>query len=187
MEFYPLDLPGPMLLQPHRFGDDRGYFSEIFRADLFGEKVGPVDFVQENESLSARVGTVRGLHFQIAPFAQGKLVRCLAGRIFDVVVDIRRGSPAFGRWTSVELSAREGKQFWIPPGFAHGFCTLEPDSIVCYKVTSYYSAENDRGILWDDPALGIAWPDVADPSTLSAKDRLHPLLADLPPHFKFEE
>ena len=183
MEFHHYDLPGPVEIVPRRIGDERGYFSEVFRLAPFVDQVGAVEFVQENESLSAKAGTVRGLHFQTAPFAQGKLVRCTAGAIFDVVVDLRRDSPMFGDWVAVTLTPERGNQLWVPPGFAHGFCTLLPGSVVNYKVTAYYSAEHDKGVAWDDPAIGIEWPAAADPDTLSAKDRVQPLLADLPAYF----
>jgi dTDP-4-dehydrorhamnose 3,5-epimerase len=187
MEFERFDLAGPVLIQPLRRGDARGYFAETFRADSFAEEIGSVDFVQDNESLSARVGTIRGLHFQSAPFAQGKLLRCIAGALLDVVVDIRIGSPGFGRWLAVELSAEQGNQLWVPPGFAHGFCTLTPDTVLTYKVTAYYSQAHDHGLAWDDPAIGIDWPALADPDTLSAKDRIQPRLADLPAYFSYQD
>jgi dTDP-4-dehydrorhamnose 3,5-epimerase len=187
MEFIDFPIPGPIEIRPVRHGDDRGYFMEIFRADEFSAAAGGFGFVQENQSLSARAGTVRGLHFQTAPMAQGKLVRCVAGAIFDVAVDLRHDSPAFGKWISVELSAELGNQLWVPPGFGHGFCTLRPDSVVCYKVTAYYSPQNDRGVRWDDPAIGVEWPAVADADTLSAKDRAQPLLAELPALFSAKD
>lgn len=186
MQFDRLDLAGLVLVRPRRHGDARGYFSETYRADLFAAAIGQATFVQDNESLSARIGTVRGLHFQTDPFAQGKLVRCVRGALLDVAVDIRNGSPTFGQWIAVELSAANGDQLWIPPGFAHGFCTLLPDTMLCYKVTATYSAEHDKGLAWDDPAIGVKWPDCADPDTLSAKDRVQPKLADLPPYFRFK-
>jgi dTDP-4-dehydrorhamnose 3,5-epimerase len=164
----------------------RGYFAETFRKDVFQQHAGAVEFVQDNESLSAKVGTVRGLHFQLPPAAQGKLVRCTQGSVLDVAVDIRKGSPHFGKWVSRELSAANGAQLWVPPGFAHGFCTLLPDTVIAYKVTSYYSAENDRGLAWDDPDIGIAWPEVADPSTLSGKDAAQPALAAIGESFLYE-
>ena len=179
MEFKQFSIPGPLIVMPVRHGDARGYFSEIFRADRFAQAAGPVDLVQENQSLSARAGTIRGLHFQIPPAAQGKLVRCLAGAIFDVAVDIRHDSPTFGQWVSAELTGDNGHQLWVPPGFAHGFCTLVTYTVVAYKVSSYYSAMHDRGMAWDDPALGIDWPALADAETLSAKDRVQPRLAEL--------
>ena len=144
------------------------------------------EFVQENQSLSIRPGTVRGLHFQANPAAQGKLVRCLAGRIVDVAVDLRRGSPTFGQWISTILSPEENNQLWVPVGFGHGFCTLEPNSVISYRVTGYYSPEHDKGVAWDDPDIAVDWPDIADPETLSAKDRVQPRLADLPPYFAAE-
>ena len=186
MNFLDFAIEGPRLIEPRRHGDDRGYFAETFRADRFADQVSETGFVQDNESLSARVGTVRGLHFQTAPFAQGKLVRCTAGALLDVAVDIRTGSPAYGQWVAVELSAANGQQLWVPPGFAHGFCTLQPNTVISYKVTAYYSAEHDKGLAWDDTAIGIEWPDCADPESLSAKDRVQPKLADLPACFTFE-
>ena len=186
MNFESFDLAGPIAITPVRRGDARGYFAETFRADLFAGAAGDVDFVQENESLSAKVGTVRGLHFQSDPFAQGKLVRCVAGALLDVAVDIRVGSPSYGRWIAVELSAQNGSQLWIPSGFAHGFCTLEPDTVLAYKVTAYYSHEHDKGLAWDDPAIGISWPGGADAETLSAKDRVQPKLTELDAYFTYE-
>ena len=187
MDISSLDLADVKLLTPRHIGDERGYFAETFRADIFAQQVGDFTFVQDNESLSARKGTIRGLHFQSQPHVQGKLVRCTAGALFDVAVDIRRGSPTFGQWVSETLTPENGKQMWIPPGFAHGFCSIEPDTVICYKVTGYYSAECDRGLRWDDPPIGIAWPDVADADTLSTKDRQQPLLADLPEYFTWSE
>ena len=186
MNFERLTLPGPIAIQPTRRGDARGYFAETFRTDAFVDAIGDFNFVQENESLSAKVGTVRGLHFQTDPFAQGKLVRCVAGALLDVVVDIRTGSPWYGHSVAVELSADNGKQLWVPPGFAHGFCTLRPDTILAYKVTAYYSYEHDKGLAWNDPTVGITWPSLADPDTLSVKDRDQPLLTDLSAHFTYE-
>jgi len=187
MDISSLDLADVKLLTPRRMGDERGYFAETFRADLFARHVGEQTFVQDNESLSARTGTIRVLHFQCHPHAQGKLVRCTAGALFDVVVDIRRGSPMFGQWTAETLTPQNGKQLWIPPGFAHGFCSIEPDTVICYKVTDYYDAACDRGLRWDDPAIGIDWPDAADADTLSPKDHQQPLLADLPDYFNWSE
>eukprot|EP01037_Dinobryon_pediforme_P009908 gene9908-9974_t len=183
MEFKPFSIPGPIAIVPLRHGDARGYFSEIFRADRFAQAVGPLDLVQENQSLNVQAGTIRGLHFQIPPAAQGKLVRCLAGAIFDVAVDIRHGSATFGQWVAAELTADNGHQMWVPAGFAHGFCTLVANTIVAYKVSAYYSPDHDRGIAWDDAALGIDWPAVADAATLSAKDRMQPRLSALAPIF----
>ncbi|MBA3054079.1 MAG: dTDP-4-dehydrorhamnose 3,5-epimerase [Sphingomonadales bacterium] len=186
MKFHTFDLAGPVEIVPHRIGDARGYFSEIFRRGPFTEQAGQVEFVQENESLSAQIGTIRGLHFQTAPFVQGKLVRCTAGAIFDVAVDLRHDSPGFGRWIAVTLSAAQGNQLWIPPGFAHGFCTMLPGTVVNYKVTAYYAPEHDRGVAWNDPDIGVKWPREADAATLSGKDRQQPALTDLPRHFAME-
>lgn len=186
MIFETFDIPDLLAIQPRKIGDERGYFAEMFREDLFDGTVGNVRFVQENLSLSAAVGTVRGIHFQTQPDAQGKLVRCTAGAILDVAVDLRSGSPTFGKWAAVRLTPELCNQFWIPPGFGHGFCTLEPDSVVSYKVTQYYSPECDKGLRWDDPDVAIAWPDCVDPGTLSAKDRIQPLLAELPAYFRYE-
>jgi len=172
-----------ILITPKKFGDPRGYFIETFRADIFESAIGLFTFVQDNRSYSAEAGTVRGLHFQIHPHAQGKLVSCSSGAILDVAVDIRAGSPTYGKFVAVELSAENALQLWLPPGFAHGFCTLVANTVVTYKVTDYYSAEHDRGLLWNDPALGIEWPVAADKAILSEKDRRQPTLAELPSSF----
>ncbi|KQV83962.1 dTDP-4-dehydrorhamnose 3,5-epimerase [Rhizobium sp. Root1220] len=180
-----LPLAGLTKIIPTRLGDHRGYFSEVFKDGWFRENVADVAFVQENESLSATAGTVRGLHFQLDPFAQGKLVRCIAGTVFDVAVDIRVDSPTYGRWYGCELSMENGEQLWIPTGFAHGFATLLPDCVISYKVTAPYSAVSDRGVSWDDPEIGIEWPVPLANVVLSDKDRAQPKLADLPPSFKY--
>ncbi len=174
------------LLRPKRHGDARGYFVESFSDRAFRREVGEARFVQDNEALSAQKGTVRGLHFQRPPTAQGKLVRALKGAIYDVAVDIRTGSPTFGQHVSAVLTAEEGDQLWVPPGFAHGYCTIEPDSMIAYKVTDFYSAADDGGIAWDDPALGIPWPVEPGAALLSDKDTRQPKLADLPPVFTYE-
>jgi dTDP-4-dehydrorhamnose 3,5-epimerase len=186
MDFDRLDIAEIVRITPRRLGDARGYFAEVFKEDWFRRTIADVGFVQDNQSLSTAAGTVRGLHFQLDPFAQGKLVRCIAGAIFDVAVDIRSGSPSFGRWVGAELSADNGTQLWIPAGFAHGFATLAPDTMVHYKVTAPYSAEHDRGLVWNDPALGIAWPVTAEAAVLSDKDRRQPLLAELPAAFAYQ-
>jgi dTDP-4-dehydrorhamnose 3,5-epimerase len=173
------------IITPVRHGDARGFFSEIFREDALERHGITVRFVQENHSYSAPKGVLRGLHFQTPPMAQAKLVRVAVGAILDVAVDIRAGSPSYGRHVAVELTAAAGNQLFVPEGFAHGFLTLMPDTHVLYKVNRYYSAEHDRGLMWNDPALGIAWPVAADAVTLSDKDRRQPSLADLPPHFRF--
>jgi dTDP-4-dehydrorhamnose 3,5-epimerase len=185
MKLKQLDVADVVEITPVRHGDDRGYFSETFRDDWFRANVADLTFVQENQSLSRTVGVVRGLHFQTHPAAQGKLVRCVAGAIFDVAVDIRQGSPTFGKWVAATLSADEGNQLWVPVGFLHGFCTLVPDTIVSYKVTNYYDRSCDKGVAWNDPDIGIAWPEQADPETLSPKDRQQPSLRDLPAYFDF--
>lgn len=187
MEFRTFAIDGPVEIIPRKIGDERGYFTEIFRADRFADHVPETEFVQDNQSLSVRNGTIRGLHFQSHPAAQGKLVRCLAGRIFDVAVDLRNGSPTFGKWVSVELSPEDCNQLWVPVGFGHGFCSLEPNSVISYRVTDYYSAENDKGVSWDDPDIGVVWPSVADASTLSAKDRKQPSLSELPAYFSMKD
>ena len=178
MQFEPLALSGLFLLRPTRHGDLRGWFSEVWRRDQWEAAGVNAGFVQDNQSFSAQQGTVRGLHFQLPPFAQAKLVRCVAGRVLDVAVDIRRSSPTFGRAVAVELTAEGGEQLFIPAGFAHGFCTLEPNTSLAYKVDAYYSAAHDRGVLWSDPALGIEWPVGEAEALLSEKDRKQPRLSD---------
>lgn len=185
MIFERLAIADIVLIKPKKFGDPRGYFMETFRQSLFDETVGETRFVQDNQSLSADVGTVRGLHFQLDPHAQGKLVSCIAGAIFDVAVDLRKGSPTYGRHVSAELTSDNSHQLWVPAGFAHGFCTLEPMTRVSYKVTNYYSSEHDRGLRWDDAALGIDWPCDMQTVTLSAKDQVQPALAELHESFVY--
>jgi dTDP-4-dehydrorhamnose 3,5-epimerase len=170
---------GPLLIEPTRIGDSRGFFSETFRADRFEEAAGPLRFVQDNQSLSAKRGTIRGLHFQKDPRAQGKLVRVTRGAIFDVAVDVRAGSPSHGHHVAVELSEANWQQLWVPPGFLHGFCTLTDNTEVIYKVTDYYSREHDAGVRWNDPDIGIAWPVAEADATISDKDRLAPMLKDI--------
>ena len=183
MQVETFDIPGPLLLTPKRHGDARGFFSEVFRKDLFEAAAGPVKFVQDNHSRSARRGVIRGLHYQEPPFAQGKLVRVTRGSVYDVAVDARRGSPTFGRHIGVELSETDWRQLWVPPGFLHGFCTLTDDVEFLYKVTAYYSAEHDGAVAFDDPDIGVDWPlDGAEP-LVSDKDRKARRLADLPPIF----
>lgn len=179
MNFIRQQINGIVLVVPKIFSDARGYFVETFRQSLFEQVVGNFTFVQDNQSLSVDVGTIRGLHFQLPPKSQGKLVRCIAGSVLDVAVDIRRGSPTFGHHIKAELSAQNGHQLWVPPGFAHGFCTLLPNSVIAYKVTDYYSPEHDRGLRWNDPALGIDWPVSSDKVVLSEKDKAQPLLSGL--------
>ena len=175
----PLPLSGLLLIEPKKFGDHRGFFSETFRENLLTEAGFTGHFVQENHSLSVPVGTLRGLHFQLPPRAQDKLLRVIRGRILDVVVDIRAGSPTFGEHLGVELSAENGHQLLVPKGFAHGFVTLDPDTEVLYKVTDYYAPETESGIMWNDPALGIDWKFAGEP-VLSGKDTELGAMADLP-------
>lgn len=178
VEALPLALDGVFLIKARRFGDARGFFTETYnRSDFVAVGIESV-FVQDNQSFSAPRGTIRGLHFQTPPHAQAKLVRVLRGAILDVVVDIRRHSPTFGRHLAVELDHAEGRQLFVPEGFAHGFCTLTPDTEVFYKVTDVYAPLCDRGIAWNDPALGIDWPVDAADASLSEKDRRQPLLSE---------
>ena len=179
MDVVSLDIPDVKIIRPKKFGDHRGFFSETYSKKTFEAAGLQYDFVQDNHSLSAEVGTVRGLHFQLPPFAQDKLVRVVRGAILDVAVDIRKDSPTFGRHVSAVISAADWNQILVPIGFAHGFCTLEPDTEVIYKVTNQYSAEHDRGLLWNDPELGIDWPVAADKARLSDKDHKHPTFAQL--------
>lgn len=185
MQIIPTAIPEVKELRPVRHVDGRGFFSEIFRQSMLREHAIDMPFVQENQSLSVDRGVVRGLHFQTPPMAQAKLVRAGRGAILDVAVDIRQGSPSWGRHVAVVLTADDGNQLFVPEGFAHGFCTLEPNSEVIYKVNRYYSPEHDRGLLWSDPALGIEWPVAANGAILSDKDRGQPPLADLPAYFRY--
>lgn len=173
-----LAIPEVMLLKPKKFGDSRGFFSETWNKELLAKEGIDLDFVQDNHSLSVEKGVLRGLHFQSPPHAQDKLVRCTRGRILDVAVDIRTGSPTYGQYVKAEISAENWTQILVPKGFAHAFLTLEPNTEVQYKVTDYYSPECDGSILWNDPAIGIDWG--VDPSgvTLSEKDKNAPLLKD---------
>jgi dTDP-4-dehydrorhamnose 3,5-epimerase len=180
----PTAIPDVKLVTPQRFGDHRGFFCESYNRQRFADAGIMTDFVQDNHSQSVAVGTVRGLHFQSPPFAQAKLIRVVRGRIFDVAVDIRRSSPTYGRHVAVELSADNGHQLLVPIGFAHGFCTLEPNTEIAYKVSAYYSAAHDHGLAFDDPELAIAWPVPSAKAILSDKDRRNPRLADLPVYFE---
>jgi dTDP-4-dehydrorhamnose 3,5-epimerase len=178
VKIIPTSLPGVLLLEPEVFRDERGFLLETFRESWLQQAGLDVALVQENQSRSQR-GVLRGLHYQLCS-PQGKLVRTARGTVFDVAVDVRRGSPHFGQWTGAVLDDVTHRQLWIPPGFAHGFCVLSEEADVVYRCTSYYDAPSNRGIAWDDPALAIAWPD-AGPRLLSAKDRQQPRLADVPP------
>ena len=185
MKVTALAIPAVKLITPNIFRDDRGFFSETFnlRALASGGVTG--DFVQDNHSLSVHPGVVRGLHYQLPPTAQDKLVRVTRGSILDVAVDIRKGSPTYAQHVAVTLSAENWEQLWVPKGFAHGFCTLEPNTEVFYKVTDYYAPEFDRGLRWNDPDLAIKWPVAAEDAILSAKDAIAPLLGELESSFQY--
>ena len=180
-------LPAVRVITPRRHHDARGFLSEVWREDALTEAGIAVRFVQENHAASRATGTIRGLHFQIGDAAQAKLVRCPRGSVFDVAVDIRHGSPTFGRHTGIVLSAKNWKQLYVPEGFAHGYCTLEPDTEVMYKVTAYYDPASERGLAWDDPEIGIAWPVSRDRAVLTERDRTFPRLAGLPDFFPFSD
>jgi dTDP-4-dehydrorhamnose 3,5-epimerase len=171
MDIKTTELPGVLVLKPRRFADPRGYFVETYNAQRFRQCGIVVPFVQDNQSFSICKGTIRGLHFQLPPAAQAKLVRVLRGRIFDVAVDLRLGSPTYGQWIAEEISAEGGEQIFVPHGFAHGFCTLEPNTEVAYQVDSYYAPASESGIIWDDPSLNILWPVAPNEAILSDKDR----------------
>lgn len=175
-----VEIEGVKVITPARHGDHRGFFSEVYNRRAFENAGLDLQFVQDNHSFSPQVGTIRGLHFQSRPFAQGKLVRVARGRALDVVVDLRRSSKTFGRHFSIELSGENWRQLLIPAGFAHGFCTLEADTEVLYKATNFYSAANDCGLAFDDPALAIDWGVDPTRAIISDKDRRHPRLAELP-------
>ena len=167
------DIPDVLIFEPKVFGDERGFFFESFNQKIFEEAVGrKVVFVQDNHSKSSK-GVLRGLHYQVEPYAQGKLVRCIAGEVFDVAVDIRKSSSTFGKWVGVNLSAENKRQLWIPEGFAHGFITLSEVAEFIYKTTNYYHPESDNGIIWNDPELNIDWPLQSD-IVLSTKDQKQP-------------
>jgi dTDP-4-dehydrorhamnose 3,5-epimerase len=185
MQIERLEIPDLLLVTPRKHSDQRGFFSETFRADVFAGSGTDASFVQDNHVHSTQKGVLRGLHFQTPPHAQGKLVRCTRGAILDVAVDIRVGSPTYGRHVAVELSAANWRQLWVPLGFAHGYVTLEDDCEVVYKVTDYYAPECDRGIAWDDPALEIDWRWSASEVILSERDRRQPPLEDAAPAFQF--
>jgi dTDP-4-dehydrorhamnose 3,5-epimerase len=178
-------VPAVRVITPRRHQDSRGFFSEVWRHDALMEAGIDVRFVQDNHAASRAAGTIRGLHFQIGGAAQAKLIRCPRGSIFDVAVDIRRGSPTFGRHTAIVLSGENWKQLYVPVGFAHGYCTLKPDTEVMYKVSAYYDPASERGLPWDDPEIGIAWPLRPDQAILTERDRMFPRLAELPDFFRF--
>jgi len=183
MEFIKTFIPEVILVKPKVFGDERGFFMESYRKSLFQVNGIVPEFIQDNHSKSAK-GVLRGLHYQLDPKAQGKLVRCVSGAVFDVAVDIRRGSPTFGKWFGCELSAENKCMLWIPAGFAHGFVTLADDTEFLYKTTGEYAPECDRGIKYDDPAIGIEWPALGE-LLLSDKDKKQPLLKDAEINFNY--
>lgn len=178
MEIIKTDIPDLLIIKPKVFGDERGYFYESFNQKIFEEAIGrKVDFVQDNHSKSTK-GVLRGLHYQLEPYAQGKLVRCVAGEVFDVAVDIRKTSPTFGHWVGINLSAENKCQLWIPEGFAHGFQVLSENAEFVYKTTNYYSPGSERGIFWNDPELNINWKET-EAMTLSEKDKILPLFSSI--------
>lgn len=183
MDIVETEIPDVKVLTPKKFGDNRGFFSEVYSKRLLADAGVDLEFVQDNHSLSATVGVLRGLHFQLPPFAQDKLVRVVRGRILDIAVDIRRSSPTFGQHVAVEISAEAFNQVLVPIGFAHGFVTLEPDTEVLYKVTNYYSAEHDRGVYWNDPEIGIEWSIDPSDATISEKDKVLPPMSQAPQLF----
>ncbi len=185
-QFNRLAIPEVVEVVPPKFGDHRGFFSEVYKRSAFDAEGLSIDWIQDNHSFSAAVGTVRGCHFQVPPAAQDKLVRVLRGAIYDVAIDIRRGSPTYGKWVGRRLSAQAWNQLLVPKGFAHAFMTLEPDTEVTYKVSAPYSQADERAILWNDPALGIDWPDLG-PVTITDKDRDAPPLADYDSPFVYGE
>jgi len=178
-----LGLSGVWTYTPPRFTDHRGWLSETFNTEVLAESLKGVTFVQDNQSCSRAIGTLRGMHFQIPPKAQDKLVRVLRGAVLDVAIDLRQGSPSYGKWISTVLSARNGIQMFVPKGFAHGFLTLEPETEVFYKVSDYYSREHERGLAWDDPAIGIEWTIPHERVIMADRDNALPRLVDIPAFF----
>lgn len=185
-EFVATEIPAVVEIVPRRFGDNRGWFSEVYKRPEHADAGIAIDWMQDNQSFSATAGTVRGLHFQVPPVAQDKLVRVLRGAIFDVAVDLRRGSPTYGKWVGRELTAEAGNQLLVPIGFAHCFMTLVPDTEVMYKVSAPWSSGHERAIRWNDPDLAIAWPDPGVEPTLSDKDMVAPSFADFDSPFIYE-
>lgn len=183
MEVKSTNIEDVKVIIPRRLGDDRGFFVETFNRQRFAENGIVCDFVQDNHSYSRVAGTVRGLHFQTPPFAQDKLIWCVRGAILDVVVDIRKGSPTFGQHACEELTPENGRQLFVPVGFAHGFCTLKPDTEIAYKVSNRYAPDHDMGIIWNDPDLNISWPIVEQNVRLSNRDMMLPRLSDAPEIF----
>jgi len=177
MKFIRTEIPEVVMIEPKVFGDDRGYFMETFRQDLFEKNIRKIDFIQDNESKSKK-GVLRGLHYQLPPFAQSKLVRVIKGSVIDVAIDIRKGSPTFGKYVAVELSEDNKRQLFIPRGFAHGFLVTSNEAIFVYKVDNYYSPKHDRAIRFDDPEIGIDWKFPIDEIIVSEKDKNAPFLKD---------
>ena len=186
MDMKNLKLPGLVMLKPRRFSDASGYFIETYNEKAFAAAGIAAKFVQDNQSLSVEKGTVRALHFQLPPAAQAKLVRVAQGSVYDVAVDLRVGSPTYGRWEGITLTAEHGEQLFVPRGFAHGFCTLEPDTVVAYKVDAFYAALSDSGLVWNDPLLAIDWPVRPDQAVLSDKDLRLGGFTDFKSPFRYE-
>lgn len=184
MQITRLAIPDVLQLEPRRHHDERGWLCEVWQRTQLESQGIHIDWIQDNQSYSAKAGTLRGLHFQTPPMAQAKLVRCLRGKVFDVSVDLRVGSPGFGAWVGVELSAENGRQVLVPPGFAHGYLTLVDACEVLYKVDAPWSPEHERTLAWDDPDLAIAWPDLGHPPILSERDAMAPVLASLGSPFR---
>ncbi len=188
MDYQCLSIPDVMLFSPARYADNRGYFSETFRHDIFNQAVKqdglPITFVQDNRSLSRKVGTIRGLHYQSPPHAQGKLISCVQGAICDVAVDVRLGSPSYGQYVSAHLSADNGQHLWVPPGFLHGFSTLETDTLVQYKCSDYYAPDCEGSVAWDDKDLGIDWGLGGHSAIISPKDQIGQSFADFQTPFR---
>ena len=180
------DIPGVLLLKPRFFHDARGFFVETYNMHAAREAGLQAEFVQDNQALSRKRGTVRALHFQVPPRVQGKLVRVLRGSVYDAAVDLRVGSPTYGRWVAATLTAQGGEQLFVPRGFAHGYCTLEPDTEVAYKVDEYYAPDCEKGLIWDDPTLAVGWPVAQADAVLSDKDRILPRLADFASPFRYD-
>lgn len=183
MKVETLAIPDVKLLTPRRFGDSRGFFSETWQQERYAEAGIPGPFIQDNHALSTQRGVVRGLHLQAPPSAQGKLLRVVRGAVWDVAVDVRHGSPTFGRFVAAELSAENWQQIWVPAGFLHGYCTLTEVTEVIYKVSGPYDRAAERGVIWNDPDLALPWPVAASEALLSDKDKILPRLADCPVWF----
>ena len=186
IEIIKTEIPGVLIIEPKVFGDNRGYFMESFNAREFSEKTGvDISFVQDNESMS-RYGVLRGLHFQLPPYTQSKLVRVVRGRVLDVAVDIRKGSPTYGKYVSCEMTEENKRQFFVPKGFAHGFCVLSEVAVFQYKCDEFYHPEAEGALAWNDETVGINWPIAIEDVVLSEKDKHHPCLKDFETPFTFE-